>query len=78
MCKAMEERIDRERIKILFWVVTNFMEILKMTAEQTMAVLKISDTDGGSCPENFSGNAPSFGNAFVIKNQKNCFLGFYK
>lgn len=45
LCKAMEERSDRERIKTLFWVVTNLMETMKMTAEQAMTVLKISGTD---------------------------------
>lgn len=49
MCKAMEERIDREkdkeRIETLFDVVKNLMEAMKMTAEQAMAVLKISDAD---------------------------------
>lgn len=45
MCKAMEERIDKERIETLFDVVKNLMEAMKMTAEQAMAVLKISDAD---------------------------------
>jgi len=45
VCKAMEERIDRERIETLFNVVKNLMEAMKMTAEQAMAVLKISDAD---------------------------------
>lgn len=45
VCKAMEERIDRERIETLFGVVKNLMEAMKMTAEQAMAILKISDAD---------------------------------
>lgn len=49
MCKAMEERIDREkdkeRIETLFGAVKNLMETMKMTTEQAMAVLKISDDD---------------------------------
>lgn len=45
MCKAMEERIDKERIETLFGVVRNLMETMKMTAEQAMTVLKISDAD---------------------------------
>lgn len=49
VCKAMEERIDREkdkeRIETLFSVVKNLMEAMKMSAEQAIAVLKISDAD---------------------------------
>lgn len=49
MCKTMEERIDREkdkeRIETLFGAVMNLMETMKMTTEQAMAVLKVSDDD---------------------------------
>lgn len=45
VCKAMEERIDRERVETLFIVVRNLMEAMKMTAEQAMTTLKISDAD---------------------------------
>lgn len=49
MCKAMEERIDRERdkerVETLFIAVKNLMEAMKMTAEQAMMALKISDID---------------------------------
>ena len=49
MCKAMEERIDREkekeRIDNSFEHIKNLMEAMKMTAEQAMTVLKISDAD---------------------------------
>ena len=49
VCKAMEERIDREkdqeRIETLFDVVKNLMEAMKMSAEQAMTILKISDAD---------------------------------
>lgn len=49
VCKAMEERIDRERdkerIETLFDAVKNLMEAMKMTAEQAMSILKISDAD---------------------------------
>ncbi len=45
MCKAMEERIDRERIETLFDAVKNLMEAMKMTAEQAMTILKVSDAD---------------------------------
>lgn len=43
--KTMEERIDRERIDNSFEHIKNLMETMKMTAEQAMAVLKISDAD---------------------------------
>ena len=49
MSKAMEERInrekDKERIETLFGVVEALMEAMKMTAEQAMSILKISDAD---------------------------------
>lgn len=45
MCKAMEERIDRERIDNSFEHIKNLMDAMKMTAEQAMAVLKIPDAD---------------------------------
>lgn len=45
VCKAMEERIDRERVETLFIAVKNLMEAMKMTTEQAMTILKISDAD---------------------------------
>ncbi len=45
MSKAMEERINRERIETLFGVVQDLMEAMKMTAEQAMSILKVSDED---------------------------------
>ena len=45
MCKAMEERIDRERIETLFDIVKNLMKSMKMTAEQAMTAMCISDSD---------------------------------
>lgn len=45
MSKAVEERIDRERIETLFDVVKNLMETMKISAEQAMTALKISDAD---------------------------------
>ena len=45
----MEERIDREkdkeRIETLFGVVQDLMEAMKITAEQAMSLIKISDED---------------------------------
>lgn len=49
VCKAMEERINREkekeRIDNSFEHIKNLMEAMKMTAEQAMIVLKIPDAD---------------------------------
>lgn len=45
LSKAMEERINRERIETLSDAVRNLMETMKMTAEQAMAALKISGAD---------------------------------
>ncbi len=45
MCKAMEERIDRERIETLFNVVKSLMKSMKITAEQAMTAISISDAD---------------------------------
>lgn len=45
VCKAMEERIDRERIETLFDIVKNLMKSMKMTAEQAMTAMCISDSD---------------------------------
>lgn len=57
VCKAMEERIDRERdkerVETLFIAVKNLMEAMKMTAEQAMMTLKISDADREVLKERF-------------------------
>ncbi len=49
VCKAMEERIDRERveerIETLFNAVKSLMKSMKMTAEQAMTAMCISDDD---------------------------------
>ncbi len=49
VCKAMEERIDRERveerIETLFHAVKNLMKSMKITAEQAMTAMCISDDD---------------------------------
>ena len=58
MSKAMEERInrekDKERIETLFGVVEALMEAMKMTAEQAMSILKISDADKVVLSKRFS------------------------
>lgn len=45
MSKAMEERINRERIDCSYEYIKNLMEAMKMTAEQAMSILKIPDAD---------------------------------
>ena len=45
VCKAMEERIDRERIETLFDIVNNLMKTMEITAEQAMTAMCISDDD---------------------------------
>lgn len=45
VCKAMEERIDRERIETLFDVIKSLMESMKISAEQAMTAMSISDAD---------------------------------
>ncbi|MEY8234650.1 hypothetical protein AALA36_02835 [Lachnospiraceae bacterium 66-29] len=58
MSKAMEERInrekDKERIEILFGVVEDLMEAMKITAEQAMSLIKISDEDKVVLSKRFS------------------------
>ena len=47
--KAMEERInrekDKERIDCSYEYIKNLMEAMKITAEQAMSLIKISDED---------------------------------
>ena len=45
MCKAMEERIDRERIEVLFESIKSLMQNMKLTAEQAMEAMNISAED---------------------------------
>lgn len=49
VCKAMEERIDRERVEerivTLFNAVKSLMKSMKITAEQAMTAMSISDAD---------------------------------
>ena len=52
--KAMEERINRERIETLFGVVEDLMEAMKITAEQAMSLIKISDEDKVVLSKRFS------------------------
>lgn len=53
MCKAMEERIDRERIKTLFDTVNDLMKTMKITAEQAVTAMCISDDDRAILSERF-------------------------
>ena len=54
----MEERInrekDKERIEILFGVVEDLMEAMKITTEQAMSLIKISDEDKVVLSKRFS------------------------
>ena len=45
MCKAMEDRIEKERIEVLTKNIENLMDTMRWTAEQAMNALKISDED---------------------------------
>ena len=54
MSKVMEERINRERIETVFGVVQDLMEAMKITAEQAMSLIKISDEDKVVLSKRFS------------------------
>lgn len=45
MCKVMEERINRERIEILFENIKSLMKNLKLSADQAMDALNVSAED---------------------------------
>lgn len=49
MCKAMEERIKRERseerIEVLLGTVKSLMENMQLSAQQVMAAMNISEED---------------------------------
>lgn len=45
MCKAMEERLDRERIEVLFEAIQSLMENMKISAEQAMEAMNVSAED---------------------------------
>ncbi|WP_455056656.1 hypothetical protein [Jutongia sp.] len=45
MCKAMEERIDRERIEVLAESIKGLMENMKLSAEQAMEAMNVSAED---------------------------------
>ena len=45
MCKAMEERLDRERIEGLFEAIQSLMENMKISAEQAMEAMNVSAED---------------------------------
>ncbi len=53
VCKAMEERIDRERIETLFDIVDDLMKTMKITAEQAVTSMCISDDDRAILAERF-------------------------
>ena len=45
MCKAMEERIAKVRIEALFNAIKGLMETMKLSAEQAMNAMQLSDSD---------------------------------
>ena len=45
MCEAVEKYAERKRIDALYEVVKNLMETMKLSAEQAMSAMKISDQD---------------------------------
>lgn len=45
VCKAMEDRIDKERIEVLFKSVKSLMQNMKLSAEQAMTALDVSQED---------------------------------
>ena len=45
MSEAVERYADRKRMDILYEAVKNLMESMKLSAEQAMVALKISDND---------------------------------
>ena len=45
MCKAMEERIDRERIEVLFETAKSLMKNMDISAEQAMEAMNVSAED---------------------------------
>ena len=45
MCKAMKERIDKERIEVLFEAVKSLMKNMKISAEQAMEAMNVSAED---------------------------------
>lgn len=45
VCKAMEERINKERMEVLFESINSLMENMKLSLEQAMTALNISEQD---------------------------------
>ena len=53
MCKAMEDRIAKERVQVLTRSIEKLTKNLNMTVEQAMSVLDISDEDRESLIQKF-------------------------
>lgn len=57
MCKAMEERIDRERVderrEVLYKAIKNLMQSMKLSAEQAMEAMDISAEDKDALRKKF-------------------------
>lgn len=45
MCKVMEERINRERVEVLFETTKSLMENMGISAEQAMEAMNVSEED---------------------------------
>ena len=53
MSKAMEERIDRERIEVLYASIKSLMHNMKLSSEQAMEALNVSQEDKEVLRKNF-------------------------
>ena len=60
VCKAMEERIKRERseerIEVLLGTVKSLMENMQLSAQQVMAAMNISEEDKQKLIKNYNMN----------------------
>ncbi len=45
MCEAVERYAERKRLDVLYDVVKNLMETMKINAEQAMTAIKVSEDD---------------------------------
>lgn len=45
MCKAVEELAEKRRLDAMFDVVKNLMETMKLSVEQAMEAIKLSEED---------------------------------
>lgn len=45
MCKAVDELVEKRRLDAMFDVVKNLMETMKLSVEQAMEAIKLSEED---------------------------------